>query len=306
MNVFETLRKEISEALDVNNDGLLNVKDLYGFFSKFGPVLAVLVIDLLALVAEVRVWDVGMQMTGSWLKALGFVAISAVPFYLGQLLWLYPRATIWQQLIAGLMVGTAIYTGVVFGLADLSRQIDMQATAQLVAWLTGGYMLALILYVLVDESIRANRMLTVTKAKVQEQLRQLDILNEALARMEEYVKKKQALEATFGKGTVDDGLKRLKGKRPEQPKKAQLPQVQPAREYPNWTVKNLLQALQMNEVDAIKLMRGLNPDQAYDALRTFGIEDIDISAQNLKDIVRELKARGGALPDMDPQLPARK
>src|SRR5574341_98342 len=72
----------VRDAFDLNGDGRVTLKEV---FSKLIPNYAVgiafLVVDLLVLIAEYRVWDVGMKITNNngWL-AIGFVAVSALPF----------------------------------------------------------------------------------------------------------------------------------------------------------------------------------------------------------------------------------
>ena len=134
-NLFDDLRKQVSDVLDVDRNGVVNFKDFLAAFPNGAVAIAVIVIDLLVAVAEIRVWGTGMAITGNnpYLAA-GFVAVSALPFYLGELLWLYPKGTALQQTIAGVMVLTSLYTSAQFGLADLSQSFDVARIVRMVDW----------------------------------------------------------------------------------------------------------------------------------------------------------------------------
>src|SRR5215510_13886734 len=112
-----TLGQYVRDVFDLNKDGKVTLKE---FFATLIPnhaiAIAFIVVYLLMAAAEYRVWDVGMKITGDPYKALGFVLVSALPFYLAQILWLYPRANGWQQSIAVGMAITALYTSAQFGL----------------------------------------------------------------------------------------------------------------------------------------------------------------------------------------------
>lgn len=179
------------------------------------PAVVIVIIDILALIAEYRVWDVGMQMTGSPFKALGFVAISAVPFYVGQVAWLYPRANLPQQGIAILCVVSAVVTAYAFGRVDLLTGInfntgeDVIALANTIPLLTGGYILLFMFYILVDPVISQNR----RKARL---LAQADLKKTSLAItrtvLEEEAKNKQVrdqLAGTHGRERVDKTVRKL-------------------------------------------------------------------------------------------------
>lgn len=148
-----------------NNDGKFTLADLP---SKSVGIVA-LVVDLLMLLAEYRVGAVGYHLTGNILLALGFVAVSSIPFYLGQLAWLYNRANGYQQWIAGGMVGMGLAVSAYYGFADylltntiyvtnsLSVSID---TTSLFAVAVGGtavLILAGLLYVIIDDGVANER-----------------------------------------------------------------------------------------------------------------------------------------------------
>jgi hypothetical protein len=157
-NKVETLGMYIRKIFDTNKDGVITFKDFLGLFPNNAIAIAVIFVDLVVLVAEYRVFDVGMKITNNdWLKAIGFVLVSAVPFYIGQIFWLYPRAGGMQKTIAVGMVIGGLYTSAVFGLADLSLNYDVAVLVGLVVRLTVAYIVAVLWYILVDEGISAHR-----------------------------------------------------------------------------------------------------------------------------------------------------
>ena len=63
-NVISTLGEYVKEVFDVNKDGTIDLKDILSMFPNSAVAIAVIVIDLLVLVAEYRVWDVAYTITG--------------------------------------------------------------------------------------------------------------------------------------------------------------------------------------------------------------------------------------------------
>ena len=145
------LGQYVRDVFDLNKDGQVTLKEFFATLIPNHAVgIAFLVVDLLMAVAEYRVWDVGMTITGDPYKALGFLLVSALPFYLSQILWLYPRANGWQQAIAVAMAVGALVTSAQFGLADLSQSYDVDRIVTWVIWLSGGYVVALLVYIVID------------------------------------------------------------------------------------------------------------------------------------------------------------
>ena len=87
MNVVQSLGEYVNKVLDTNKDGRVSFKDFLDLFPNNSVAIAILFVDLVVGAAEYRVWDIGYKMTSDPLKAIGFVLVSAIPFYLGQLLW---------------------------------------------------------------------------------------------------------------------------------------------------------------------------------------------------------------------------
>lgn len=157
-NRVETLGGYIRRALDVNRDGQITFKDFIALFPNNAVAIAVIFVDAVVAVAEYRVFDVAMKITDQNIyKTIGFVLVSAVPFYLGQLFWLYPRGVLLQKAIAVGMVAGGLYTSAVFGLADLNQQYDINVIVSMVVRLTVAYVVSVLIYILVDPGIKAHR-----------------------------------------------------------------------------------------------------------------------------------------------------
>jgi hypothetical protein len=97
-----------------NNDGKFNAADL----PNSAVMIVAGVVDLVMLFAEYRVYSVGYVLTKSVMLAFGFVAVSSLPFYLGQLAFLYNRANWKQQTISILFVLMGLLVSAYYGFAD--------------------------------------------------------------------------------------------------------------------------------------------------------------------------------------------
>jgi len=168
-NRVESLGTYMRKIFDVNRDGQITFKDFLGLFPSNAIAIAVLFVDLVMLVAEYRVWDVGMRISNDPYKALGFVLISALPFYLGQVFWLYPRAVTVQKLIALVFVLGGLYASYTFGVADLSQSYDVAAIVKLVNKATIAYILLTLIYVWQDPGIKAHRAKVIAHAAVEQE-----------------------------------------------------------------------------------------------------------------------------------------
>lgn len=216
---MNSLSEYFRKVFDLDNDGKVTVRE---FFSAMLPNHAVgislIVVDILALVAEYRVWDVGMKITNDPYKAFGFVLVSAVPFYLAQILWLYPRATTAQQGIAVAMLGFSLFTSAQFGLADLSQSYDVARLVRIVIWLTIAYIVALLVYVLIDKSFKLYRATVKAKDDANFQREMNEQMDQVLDDMEKSLARRKALMDKYGPDAVNDYMdlmdrdKKKKGK----------------------------------------------------------------------------------------------
>lgn len=206
------LGQYVRDVFDLNKDGKVTFKEFFAtLIPNHAVAIAFIVVDLLMAVAEYRVWDVGIAITGNPYKALGFVLVSALPFYLAQILWLYPRANGWQQAIAVAMGIAALVTSAQFGLADLSRSYDVDRIVTRVIWLSGGYIVALLIYIVIDKNICLMR----AKIKAREQANFQGELNKSmrsiLADLREGLKEEADLRREFGDLAVDSHLQLMRG-----------------------------------------------------------------------------------------------
>lgn len=103
-----------------NRDGKLTAADL----PNHAVLIVAGVVDLVMLFAEYRVYSVGHALTASVMLALGFVAVSSLPFYLGQVAFLYNRANPAQQRISVGMVAMGLLVSAYYGFADYIFQTN--------------------------------------------------------------------------------------------------------------------------------------------------------------------------------------
>jgi hypothetical protein len=206
------LGQYVRDVFDLNKDGKVTFNEFVAtMIPNYAVAIAFIVVDLLMLVAEYRVWDVGITITGDPYKAMGFLLVSAVPFYLAQILWLYPRANGWQQAIAVAMAIAALVTSAKFGLADLSKSYDIDRIVTWVIWLSGTYIVALLVYIVIDKNIRLMR----AKVKAREQANFQGELNKSmrsiLSDLREGLKEEADLRREFGDLAVDSHLQMMRG-----------------------------------------------------------------------------------------------
>ena len=217
-NVVQSLSEYVKSVLDTNGDGVINFKDFLELFPNSAIGIAVLFVDLVVAVAEYRVWDVGYKMTGDPLKAIGFVLISAVPFYLGQIFWLYPVANTVQKVIAVAMVASSLYTSWVFGTADLSLSYDVTALVGMVTNMTAGYIVLVLGYILWDDGIKANRLKKQAEGAAKREREYQKIARSVLRELAETQKLQKETEREFGEAELVQGqIDRLRGTKKGKP-----------------------------------------------------------------------------------------
>lgn len=224
MNFLDKLSDYMSDVFDANGDGKIDYKEVLHRISHFAPALAMIVVDLLVLVAEFRVWDMGMTMTKNEYKAVGFVLVSALPFYLGQVLWIYPRGSGIQKTIAVAVMIGGLFSSAMFGRADLFLGYDLNFDAtyllSAVVNLTIAYIVVLIVYVVIDPGIKAWRMKIKAKASAQQQADFLQITRGIMEEMRKTQLAQKELEKEFDDPeAVRDTLARLRGEKPKKEEK---------------------------------------------------------------------------------------
>ena len=212
MNITQTLSEYVTNVLDTNRDGVVSFKDFIDMFPNSAIAIAVIFVDLVVGFAEYRVWDVGYQMTDYPYKAFGFVLVSAVPFYLGQIFWLYPVANFMQKTIATGMVASSLYTSWVFGTADLSISYDQVAIVGIVTNMTAAYIVSVLGYILLDDGIKANRLKKQTQGAVRQEKEYQLITRDVLRDLAETQRLQKEIEVEFGDADlVQAQLNRIRG-----------------------------------------------------------------------------------------------
>jgi hypothetical protein len=231
MNAIQSLNEYVTSVLDTNKDGRVNFRDFMGLFPNSAIAIAVIFVDLVVVVAEYRVYDVGMHITSDPYKALGFVLVSAVPFYLGQLFWLYPVANSLQKVIAVVMVAASLYTSWMFGTADLSMAYDVKSTVAMVMNMTAGYIVIVLGYILFDDGIKAHRLKKQAEGRAAQERDYQKIARAVLRELAETQRLQQETEREFGDpDLVRKQIDRLRGTKQKQ--QAQPFQHQYAAETP--------------------------------------------------------------------------
>lgn len=212
-SVLQNLGDYMTDILDKDRDGIVSVKEIFTVFPNAAVAIAVIFVDVLVALAEYRVWDFGVHVTGDPWKALGFVAISSIPFYLGQIFWLYPLGNIFQKLIALLFIGASLYTSWVFGTADLTLSYDIKEIARYLQDLTVGYIVFTLFYIVIDPTIKAARMKTQAQKKAQWQGDLNKIAQSVLQSLRGALEEQRNIEAEFGADEVGKMMDALRGKK---------------------------------------------------------------------------------------------
>lgn len=214
-SVIETLNDYMVSVFDKNKDGVVTFKEFMTIFPNYAVGMAVIFVDLLVLVAEYRVWDFGYTVTNDPYKAIGFVLVSAVPFYLGQIFWLYPRAIFVQKVIAIGFIATSLYTSYQFGAADLTQKFDLPSIFNFMLQLFMAYVVATLVYIVIDPTIKKNRAVVNAKdnAKFEGELQ--EAARTILNALKETMATQQSIEKDFGNAATANALKVVRGKNPE-------------------------------------------------------------------------------------------
>jgi hypothetical protein len=222
MDWISQTNKFLHEVFDTNEDGVISTKEILMGLAHHAPAILLLFVDLVVIVAEVRVYDAGMQMTHLWIKALGFVLVSALPFYLGQIAWLYPRANRRQKFLAILFVIGGLIGSAIFGRADLllgvaisgaDQTVNPVFIANLVIYLTAGYIGLGLIYLLVDPDIKAWRTKISMKAKSEQQKEFNKIVRDVLSDQKLTMQEQTELEDLYGADNVTFLLNELRNRK---------------------------------------------------------------------------------------------
>lgn len=188
-----------------NNDGKFTMADL----PNKAVLIVGLVVDVLFLFAEYRVWMVGYALTNNSLLALGFVAVSSLPFYLGQIAFLYNRANEKQQGIAIVMVLMGLGVSAYYGFSDFllansiaitnSLTVNLD-TNSLFAVAVGGTVVLILLgllYILIDDDIANGIKAKRIEGKAKTAEHELELKSNLLAKLKAVRLQEDELKSQF-------------------------------------------------------------------------------------------------------------
>lgn len=208
-NPLEDFYSYIKGVFDTDKDGSVSIKETFLGVAGSAPLVIAIFVEILVMVAEFRVWDLGVNITGgNFVKALGFVLISAVPFYLGQLAWLYPRANGWQKFIGLAMVAGGLITSMIFGRVDLMIGIDILVMSEVDVVSASTTMLAVyvaagLFYLWMDDGVTQMRVRIIAKYKAQAEAEKLKNMRIVLSEYRKTHALRREIEGEFGADTVE-------------------------------------------------------------------------------------------------------
>ena len=186
-----------------NRDGKLTLRDIF----KDAPTIALIIIDIVMLVAEYRVFMVGLALTNDTILAVGFILISSLPFYLGQIAFVYNDANIKQQWIASGLILMGLAVSGYYGLAEYLLQagliINEQTVYEVAIMATIALIVMGLIYALVDDKISATRRLNRLDRMSKDKLREMNMREELLEKAAKLQAREDALRERYGVSAVD-------------------------------------------------------------------------------------------------------
>lgn len=187
-----------------DGNGEFSIKD----FFKDAPAIAMIVGDLVMFVAEFRVFQTGMYLTNNnWFLSLGFVLVSSLPFYVGQILFMYNYANTLQMLISIAFIVSGLLVSGYYGLRDFMLSAGLPVDANSAFWLaivmTVSIIGSLILFATIDDKVRQKRRLNRLKAEANIKKREMDIQRELLAEYNDLAEEENRLSERYGRDVVE-------------------------------------------------------------------------------------------------------
>jgi len=302
----------LKDVFDTDKDGEVSAKEVFISFASFAPIVIAVFVEIMVGIAEVRVWDLGMQITqnNAW-KAIGFVMISATPFYLGQLGWLYPRAGGWQKFIGICFVLGGLVTSAVFGRADLLVGINAivlneSDIASLSALLIPIYIIAALVWLWKDAGIQQIRIKIIAKAKAEGEAEKLANMRVVLGEYKKTHDLHKLIEDEFGVAAVEEyeigNGKKKKEQKKEQKKEpapvnmtlvhaADSSMVKLKNQLREYTLSEFLESIDQTAEGARAMLKkyDLNTaDEAWSTLRQYGVLPTDLTHKNFNRVYVEL------------------
>ena len=188
-----------------NNDGKFTMADL----PNTAVLIVGIVVDVLFLFAEYRVWMVGYALTENAMLAVGFVLVSSLPFYLGQIAYLYNRANNYQQALAVGMVGMGLGVSAYYGFSDFLLANSIAVTNTLTVTLDTNSLFAVavggtvaliligLLYILIDDDIANTIKAKRIEGKARTAEHELELKSRLLAKLQQVRLQEDQLKSQF-------------------------------------------------------------------------------------------------------------
>lgn len=189
------------------------------WFEKNAVGVAYWVANTLIVVGEFRVYDFVYRSTGSVGLSVLAVLTVGIPFLLWEVLWKQRLANKTQTNLSFFMGLFTLLIAVTVGVADyVVAGVGGQTLAEkaqplllgVVAVMLSLHAVALLAYFLVDDNIKATRFQAREEARTRMLANDLERANALLAKKQEYLKRKTALQDLYG-ADVDKQLKVLAG-----------------------------------------------------------------------------------------------
>lgn len=194
--------------------------------SAYALVILIAAGDLAMLLGELRVFQVGLTLTQSKLLALGFVAVSSVPFYAGQIAFIYKRANGWQIFTAVCLVLMGLLVSAYYGFADyliqtntviavsdgVSFSVDVQSLYFVAVAGAAMFVVACLFYALVDTGIANNLKMSRMEGKAELAGREVELRRTLLKKLTDLQADEDALKSQYGEH-YNEVLARFGGKK---------------------------------------------------------------------------------------------
>lgn len=200
------------------------------------PMIVAIFANFVVVVADIRVFDVIYNLTGSWWKALSASLACAVPFLMWEIAWQYNHTTDnWRTTSLG-MAGLAFATSIVLGVADfLNFTAGYWENILLggVVVLTGVHTVVGFLYYYNDPDVARKRRKSQALAKMMDNELNAEVAETLLMQGSNLLDIVGKLEGKYSPEEVEGILNILQGKKQSAPtaKKQQPRQLQPVRQF---------------------------------------------------------------------------
>jgi hypothetical protein len=190
------------------------------------PLIMAIFANFVVVVADVRVYDVMFQITGSWWKALSSSLACAIPFVIWEIAWQYNHTSDNWRTTSLAMAGLAFGTSIVLGVADFLNFTDAYWSNILlggVVILTGVHTVVGFLYYYNDPDVARKRRKAQALGKMMDNELNAEVAGTLLEQGSALLDIVAKLEHQYSPEEVEGILNILQGKQQAAPKaKSQL------------------------------------------------------------------------------------